>query len=197
LELPLTEAHVTQTADQREAERLRTDLDQLEQQTDTAAQQVRARFRRQVEALDADLAPFARKERSDEFHAQAKKEMTAAREEYDRRLAELAGRARTSAFGSAPASSDGASIIAFRDAEDRAERLQHRDEAAAAMRRSLETGDRTMVKAIARKAHTRGWADVATMGADVDLLREVSRLEGLSSRQGRRRDQRRLFRWSV
>ena len=26
------------------------------------------------------------------------------------------------------------------------------------MRRSLEAGDRTMVKAIARRAHTRGWA---------------------------------------
>jgi hypothetical protein len=51
-----------------------------------------------------------------------------------------------------------------------------------------------MAKAITRKAHTRGWAEVATMGVDVDLLREVSRLEELSSRQGRRRDQRRLFR---
>lgn len=65
------------------------------------------------------------------------------------------------------------------------------------MRCSLEAGDRTMVKAIARKAHTRGWAEVATMGVDVDLLREVSRLEQLSSPQGRRRDQRRLFRWSL
>jgi hypothetical protein len=65
------------------------------------------------------------------------------------------------------------------------------------MRQSLEAGDRTMVKAIARRAHTRGWAEVATMEVDVELLREVSRLEQLSSPQGRRRDQRRLFRWSV
>jgi hypothetical protein len=63
------------------------------------------------------------------------------------------------------------------------------------MRRSLEAGDRTMVKAIARRAHTRGWAEIATMGVDVDVLREVSRLEEMTSPQGRRRDQRRLFRW--
>jgi hypothetical protein len=43
----------------------------------------------------------------------------------------------------------------------------------------------------------RGWADIATLGVDIELLREVSRLEELNSRQGRRRDQRRLFRWSV
>ncbi len=190
-------AQLTQTAGQREAERLQADLDQLEQRTDTSAEQVRSRFRRQVEALDDDLTPLARKARSDEFHAQAKTEMAAAHDEYDRRLAELAGRARTSAFGSAPASSDGAAIIAFRDAQDRPERLEHRDEAEAAMRGSLEAGDRTMVQAIARKAHTRGWAEVATMGVDVDLLREVSRLEQLSSPQGRRRDQRRLFRWAL
>jgi hypothetical protein len=65
------------------------------------------------------------------------------------------------------------------------------------MRRSLEAGDRTMVKATARRAHTRGWAEVATLGVDVELLQQVSRLEELSSSQGRRRDQRRLFRWSV
>jgi hypothetical protein len=65
------------------------------------------------------------------------------------------------------------------------------------MRRALEADDRMMVKAIARRAHTCGWADVATMSVDVDLLREVSRLEELSSPQGRRRDQRRLFRWFV
>jgi hypothetical protein len=193
----LTEAHVTQTAGQREAERLQADLDQLEQRTDATAQQVRARLRRQVKALDDDLAPLAREARRNELLAQAKKEMAAAREEYDGRLAELAGRARTTAFGSAPAPSDGAATIAFRDAQDRAERLEHRDETEAAMRRALETGDRTMVKAIARRAHTRGWAEVATMGVDIDLLREVSRLEELSSRQGRRRDQRRLFRWSA
>jgi hypothetical protein len=116
--------------------------------------------------------------------------MAVAREECDNRLAELARRAGTSAFDSAPAACDGASFIAFRDAQDRAERLEHRDEAEATMRRSLEAGDRTMVKAIARRAHTR-------VGVDVDLLREVGRLEQLSSPQGRRRDQRRLFRWSV
>jgi hypothetical protein len=193
----LIDTHATQTAGQREAERLQADLDQLEQRTDSTAEQVRARFRRRVEALDADLTPLARKARSDEFHAQAKKEMAAACDEYDRRLAELAGRARTSAFGSAPAMSDGAATIAFRDAQDRAERLEQRDQAEAAMHRSLEAGDRTMVKAIARRAHIRGWAEVATMGVDVELLREVSGLEQLSSPRGRRRDQRRLFRWSV
>ena len=185
------------TPSQREAERLRADLDQLEQRTDTTAEQVRARFRRQVEALDNDLAPLARKPRSDEFQVQAKAEMARAREEYDSGLAELARRARTSAFGSAPAASDGASIIAFRDAQDRAERLEHREEAEAAMRRALEADDRMMVTAIARKAHARGWAEVATLGVDVELVQQVSRLEQLSSPQGRRRDQRRLFRWSV
>jgi hypothetical protein len=66
--------------------------------------------------------------------------------------------------------------IAFRDAQDRAEQLEHRDEAEVAMRRSLDARDRTMVNAIARKAHTRGWAEVATMGVDLELLQDVSRL---------------------
>lgn len=183
MELPLTTAP-SQRRRPSEAERLRADLEQLEQRTDTTAEQVRARFRRQVEALDDDFAPLARKARSDEFLAKAKAEMAAARDEYDSRLAELAGRARISAFGSAPANREGASIIAFRDAQDRAERLEHREEAEAAMRRALETDDPMMVTAIARKAHTQGWAEIATLGVDVELLGEVSRLEQLSSPAG-------------
>jgi hypothetical protein len=65
------------------------------------------------------------------------------------------------------------------------------------MSRALETGDTTMVKAIIRRAHSRGWAEVAMAGVDRELLIEVSRLEELTSPRGRGTSTRRMFRWSV
>jgi hypothetical protein len=100
-------------------------------------------------------------------------------------------------FAQRTACRDAGQAVAWRDAEDRADRLEHSADAEAGIRRALEADDPMMVKAIARKAHARGWAEVATMGIDVELLQEVSHFEQLNSPKGRRGDERRLFRWSV
>ena len=61
-------------------------------------------------------------------------------------------------------------------AEARADQIGDEPEAKRQIRRALESDDAMLVKAIARKAHQAGWASVATLGVDVELLRELSRL---------------------
>lgn len=72
-------------------------------------------------------------------------------------------------------------IIAFRDAQDRADAIKDAEKAAKVMERALRTNDRTLSHAVYRKAVENGWADarrafakenpaVASLVNDVDRL---------------------------
>lgn len=56
--------------------------------------------------------------------------------------------------------SDSASIINYRDAQDRADKLETNGEAARMMTRALNSGDKTLASAVAQAAVEKGWNDV-------------------------------------
>jgi hypothetical protein len=55
---------------------------------------------------------------------------------------------------------DSASIISYRDAQDRADRLEGHHEAARLMDRALNSGDKSLASAVAQAAISKGWTDV-------------------------------------
>jgi hypothetical protein len=73
----------------------------------------------------------------------------------------------SSLFGALTAPS-GADSINFRDADDRASRLETEREAASLMERALQTRDRVLASAIARQAVSREWVGVLNQWANGD-----------------------------
>jgi hypothetical protein len=84
-----------------------------------------------------------------------------------------------SLFGIA-ANADPATVLAARDADDRAEKLEGATEARRMLQRALDRGDSTLARAVAGKAQTVGWGDVVESYADAtglaDQLDELSDL---------------------
>jgi hypothetical protein len=76
-----------------------------------------------------------------------------------------------------PNHADPATILVYRDAEDRAAKLSDPDDAAAMLARATEKGDTLLARAIAGHAHSRKWqsvtesyADAAGLADDLDEL---------------------------
>lgn len=126
------------------------------------AHEYRGEHARKVEAIRADRLTSAEGKRNElsknyayydaEIAKLSEKEtalVTAKRAEIERRV-----------FGQF--SSDGASIIAYRDAQDRVERLTHNEQSKAlSMLRNAElSGDKTLSAALVSKALSYGWNDV-------------------------------------
>ena len=61
---------------------------------------------------------------------------------------------------------DPQTLIAIRDAQDRAQRIETEDDAAAMLHRATQTNDTTLASAIGLRAYNRGWTDVATNWAE-------------------------------
>jgi hypothetical protein len=57
---------------------------------------------------------------------------------------------------------DPGTLIAVRDAQDRAEKITTADEAATMLHRATQTNDASLANAIGLRAYNRGWTDVAT-----------------------------------
>lgn len=81
-----------------------------------------------------------------------------------------------------PKGADAATVIAARDAADRAAKLETADEAAAAIARALELGDTQMAKAIASHSETRKWNAVTdTYAAHAGLEDDLADLRSVPS----------------
>lgn len=61
---------------------------------------------------------------------------------------------------SGPVGSDSASIISYRDAQDRADKLETQGEAERLMNRALASGDKSLASAVAQAALANGWSKV-------------------------------------
>jgi hypothetical protein len=186
---------------QQAAELLRQRHEHLEEGADEKAEKIRAGLYGQLEQLEQDetLSDLGRRDRGDQLRQEAREQMTELRTGYERRRRELDLQARQSAFGAAPTS--GAGVTAFRDAVDRASRLERADEAQASMQQALDTGDRELARAIAAKAHDHGWVDVVRSWGDAgggiefaQLLVDMDGGRKRSSRTGRGLGS---LRWSV
>jgi hypothetical protein len=189
------------TADARAALLLAERADGLEQEASATADAIRSRLRRELERLEAndELNDVAKARRAEDLGERARETMVAAREAYEERRLTLAEQARRATFGSAPAS--GSRLAAYRDAADRATRLETEPEAREALRRAFRNNDRGLASAIAQHSHDRGWVAVVQSWADrsgsnLELARVTARLEG-DPRSERRRTRRDAFRWAI
>ncbi|WP_091226805.1 hypothetical protein [Microbacterium sp. 3J1] len=75
-------------------------------------------------------------------------------------------------------------VMAFRDAQDRAESIEDADKAATVMARALRTNDTTLAHAIYRRAVNNGWAEASRAFAAQNptvaaLVKDVRTLEKL------------------
>lgn len=73
-------------------------------------------------------------------------------------------------------------IIAMRDAEDRADRLENGEEAARVLERAIRSGDRSLAHAILRRGLEAGWRDVVNQATTAfpeaaDTLRDLTEVE--------------------
>jgi hypothetical protein len=121
------------------AEVLRTGLDALEEQTDEAAEAIRASLGARRDAIEADreLSPLGRRRQREEAERGHRERMDALRDEHDERRSALLARARVTAFGATTKGSE----LATRDARDRAAKLDQDRELARELRRALERRD--------------------------------------------------------
>lgn len=187
----------TSTAGQQAADLLRQRHEHLESGTDEQAERIREKLHGSLAELeqDTDLTALAKRERGDLLRQEARQQMDDLRAGYEQRRRDLDVQARRAAFGAAP---DGAAgLVAHRDAVDRAQRLDRADEARASMRHAIETGDRQLARAIAARAHDRGWVDVVEQwgqhGGSIELAYLLADLEGDLQRRRRAGS----FRWIV
>ncbi|AFC47922.1 hypothetical protein OCO_15590 [Mycobacterium intracellulare MOTT-02] len=79
-----------------------------------------------------------------------------------------------------PKGADGATVMSFRDAVDRAAQLADSDAAAATLKRALENGDTVLARAVAAHAHGKRWHDVTEsyaqqvgQSADLEELNDI------------------------
>lgn len=81
-----------------------------------------------------------------------------------------------------PAASDAASVLVYRDACDRAAKLEDEGAAAAMLRRATEMGDSLLARAVAGHAYTKRWASVTGDYAEATgLSADLDELEALPS----------------
>lgn len=66
------------------------------------------------------------------------------------------------------AGSDPSSVINYRDAQDRAERITEEPDAARVMTRAIRSGDKSLAAAVAQTALANGWSDVYQAFADAN-----------------------------
>jgi hypothetical protein len=144
-----------------------------------------------------DLSAEGRKRQLARVHTQFSAEMdqvrAAANEATEQRRNEIV----RGLFGN-PSPGDSTSVISYRDALDRADRVKTPEEAARLLRRAQQTGDTTLARAVAAKAldaamgpdANGAWAGVVnTWGAEDagrdELLTELSALNDAASPAGR------------
>lgn len=81
-----------------------------------------------------------------------------------------------------PSGADAATVLSFRDAEDRAAKITNPEELAPLLARAIGKGDQSMAKAIAAHADAHGWTDIAaTWAADTGQADAYTELTSLPS----------------
>lgn len=77
-------------------------------------------------------------------------------------------------------------VIAFRDAQDRADSISDAREATRILERALITGDTSLANAVAQRALSQGWSDAASIYTDAhpevaDALEDRAAIDRLTS----------------
>ena len=162
----------------------------------TEADKIRARYASQAKVIQErpDLNDRGRDQRLSGVLVQARKDMAALRKFEAEQIEARRRHLQQRLFGN-PKSGDSAAVISFRDALDRADRLQSPDEAAALLDCAVMSGDDILGRAIAMRAMARvsvkgvgdGWRQVVERWVDgqpsgtIEEVQELIDLEHSSS----------------
>jgi hypothetical protein len=135
----------------------------LNQQIETLrsrATTLRANAQASLDAIsrDASLSTIGKDNSYREVKDRSKASMDALQAEEDKLLTDKLTALERTVTGAA--GSDSGSIINYRDAQDRADRITERSEATRLMTRALNSGDKTLASAVAQAALGHGWVDV-------------------------------------
>ncbi|MFV9424933.1 hypothetical protein [Microbacterium sp. S1037] len=123
---------------------------------------------------DSTLSEEGKRQARDELRAEFKPQMTELRE----REKTVVGEAIESRLAriESPGSLTSGDVISFRDAQDRAERVQNADEAVQILERALRQKDKTLAHAVLRIGIDKGYTKVIdTFAAKDPSIKEVIR----------------------
>jgi methanogenic corrinoid protein MtbC1 len=107
---------------------------------------------------DPALSPTGKQEALDALATESRLTMEKLRAEEDKLALDKKASLERTVSGSV--GTDSAAIINYRDAQDRADKLETHGEAARMMTRALNSGDKTLASAVAQAAVEKGWNDV-------------------------------------
>lgn len=115
-------------------------------------------YRKQLDAISADpmRSQLAKVTEMAELHRQTKAQADKLRENEKKIIAQAIDDRERRLFGYGSQTD----VILRRDADDRANALQHEDQALSAYQRALQTSDNTMQRSLALKAHESRWTSV-------------------------------------
>lgn len=129
--------------------------------TDVAAlNTVRTAYEARLTEIDSspDLTEQGKRTESARAYKEAEAAVDAARATFETRVDMARHTAERRLFG--PGATDPATLLAHRDALDRAAKLKNPDKASEALHRARFSGDEGMVRAITMQAHRWGWNGV-------------------------------------
>jgi hypothetical protein len=141
-------------------------LAQLESQINdlrAQAERIQSRWARTTGLLDADntLSDTGKRSKLDVEHTQVSAKLSDLRKKEKQLIAGKRHSLEKSLFGlSSVTSSDPGQIIAYRDAQDRAARLTHADEAGQVFAAAIRSDDKTLAAAILGRALEAGWDNI-------------------------------------
>ncbi|OSC32055.1 hypothetical protein B8W69_02865 [Mycobacterium vulneris] len=140
-------------------------LAQLESQIDDLRKQaanIQSRWARTTDLLDADnnLSETGKRAKLDSEHAHFSAKLSDLRNKEKELIAAKRQSLEKFLFGLTSVTSDPGQIIAYRDAQDRAARLTHADEAGQVFAAAIRSDDKTLAAAILGRALESGWSSI-------------------------------------
>jgi hypothetical protein len=125
---------------------------------------IQQRLNADVNAIrnNRSLTPAGRKREMAKVVLEAKKQVNRIKDEHVADREKRRNSYERLAFGISEFDVDPSTLIAARDAQDRAQRLSSADEAAAVLHRANQTTDSTLAAAVGLHARNRGWNEVTS-----------------------------------
>jgi len=129
--------------------------------------QIRSSLKREVDAIRASsrYSDEGRKQELAKVVLTQRKQVEVLRGQFSTNNEDTRTKLAAKLFG-IPAGADPATVLVYRDAQDRAAKLVNADEAATMLKRATEMGDPLLARAVAGQAHTNRWRSVTESYAE-------------------------------
>ncbi|WP_238422694.1 hypothetical protein [Gordonia sp. 'Campus'] len=149
------------------------------------AEQVRNQYERETQAInnDTSLSDSGKRERVSAYHDAAKAKMQKLRQNEVKLVEDRKQQLSQDLFGlSSTTSSDPNQIIAYRDAQDRASKIESGEEAQRLLDSATLSGDKSLTSAILARAFNEGWSKIIDKHA-ADNPQSLSKMRDLKKLQ--------------